>query len=148
MKALLQRVNWANVVVAGSEVGAIQEGLLVLVGFRHGDGAIDLERIADKCCQLRIFSDEAGKMNLDIQQMKGSFLIVSQFTLYADCQKGRRPAFTDAAEPGVAKKLYLQFCDLIRQRGFPVETGEFGADMIVSSQNNGPVTILLQSEMK
>src|SRR5262245_24937961 len=103
MRALLQRVDWANVVVAGSEVGAIQEGLLVFLGVRKGDTRKEAEMLAEKVAQLRIFEDEQGKMNLDVIQTKGQILVVSQFTLYADTKKGRRPAFTDAEDPEAAQ---------------------------------------------
>ena len=145
MRALLQRVSWANVVVSGSEVGSVEQGLLIFLGIRKGDTQSAADYLAEKIAHLRIFEDEAGKMNLDCKQSEGNALVVSQFTLYADTRKGRRPAFTDAEEPEKAKTLYEYFCEQLRQKGIPTETGQFAAHMLVSLQNDGPVTILIDS---
>lgn len=146
MRALLQRVTWGNVAVAGSEIGAIGPGLVVLLGVRKGDGEAQALALAKKITGLRVFEDEQGKMNLDLKQIKGEVLVISQFTLYADTRKGRRPAFTDAEDPAPAKALYEKFCDFLRQEGLQVETGQFAAHMRVSLQNDGPVTIMLDTD--
>jgi len=145
MRALIQRVSWANVVVSGSEIGSIEQGVLILLGAKKGDDKSHAETLAKKIAFLRIFEDENGKMNLDLQQVGGGALVVSQFTLYADTRKGRRPAFTDAEDPEKARALYEYFCQCLRQFNLPVETGQFAADMQVSLQNDGPVTLLLEA---
>lgn len=145
MRAVVQRVRSCSVTVEGQVVGAIQHGLLVLLGVTHTDTLQDVEYLADKLVGLRIFSDDAGKMNLGLQEVNGAMLVVSQFTLYGDCRKGRRPAFTDAALPVLAKPLYEQFCDHVRQLGIIVETGIFAADMQVELINDGPVTLIVES---
>jgi D-tyrosyl-tRNA(Tyr) deacylase len=146
MRAFIQRVIWANVVVAGSEIGAIDTGLLVFLGIKKGDSEKEIETLVQKISKLRIFEDRQGKMNWDLEQVEGSVLVVSQFTLYADTRKGRRPAFTDAEEPEKAQALYQIFCQKLAEEGIPVQTGQFGAPMIVSLQNDGPVTLLLDTE--
>ena len=146
MRALLQRVSSAKVEVDGKIVGKIAGGLLIFLGVRQGDQASDAEMLAKKISGLRIFEDEAGNMNKDLREAGGSLLVVSQFTLYADWRKGRRPAFTDAAPPEIARALYEQFCEILLQEGFIVERGIFAADMAVTLVNDGPVTLLLQSE--
>lgn len=145
MRAVVTRVSSASVAIDGATVGAIEQGFLVLLGIAPEDTEAQAEKLADKICGLRVFSDEAGKMNLNLEKVGGSLLVVSQFTLYADI-KSRRPGFTGAARPDVAIPLYEKFLALCRSRGFPVEHGEFGADMAVSSVNDGPVTIWMDTE--
>ncbi len=144
MKVLIQRVTSASVTIAGEVVGCIDGGMLALVGVGHGDGPDEVCWLAEKLCGLRIFEDDAGKMNRSLLDVGGSALIVSQFTLLADCQKGRRPAFTDAALPDHARAIYESFVSEVRQRGVPVQTGVFAASMQVALVNDGPVTIMLQ----
>ncbi len=143
MRAVLQRVTSASVEVDGAIVGEIQQGLLVLLGVGHGDTAAEAKWLADKTADLRIFQDDVGKMNLSVLDIEGSALVVSQFTLLGDCRKGRRPAFTDAAEPTLANELYQRFGELLQQRGVPVQRGVFAADMKVSLVNDGPVTMVI-----
>ncbi len=146
MRAVVQRVVSASVTVEGSIVGAIDRGLLVLLGAGAGDGANDLTYITDKIANLRIFADDAGKMNRSVLDVAGGVLVVSQFTLFGDARAGRRPAFTGALEPIAAKALYLQSLDALRAAGVQrVEAGVFAADMAVALVNDGPVTILLDS---
>ncbi|GBC95700.1 D-aminoacyl-tRNA deacylase [bacterium HR16] len=145
MRAVLQRVSHAEVTVEGKQVAAIGRGYVVLLGVTHGDGESDARYIADKIASLRLFEDEAGKINLGITDIGGEVLVVSQFTLYADCRKGRRPSFTDAAPPEVADRLYQRVAEMLREAGLPVQTGVFGAHMQVALVNDGPVTILLDS---
>ena len=144
MRALIQRVTRAEVRVDERTVGQIDRGLLVLVGFTHTDGPEQLEWMADKVCGLRIFSDADDKMNLSVADVHGSMLVVSQFTLYGDAVKGRRPSFVDAARPEIAVPLYERFLELIRARGVPTQTGEFGASMAVELVNDGPVTLWIE----
>ena len=143
MRALIQRVSHASVTVEGERVGEIEKGLLVLLGVGPQDTEKQADFLAEKCANLRIFTDENDKMNRNLEQVGGSLLVVSQFTLYADTSS-RRPGFTGAAKPDLAIPLYERFMDQCRERGFTVEHGEFGADMQVFSQNDGPVTILLE----
>jgi D-tyrosyl-tRNA(Tyr) deacylase len=146
MRAVVQRVSRASVTVDTRVTGAIDRGLLVLLGAGAGDGAADLAYIVDKVVNLRIFPDDAGKMNRSVLDIGGGVLVVSQFTLYGDARQGRRPAFTGALEPGLAKALYEQALVAIRAAGVSqVEAGEFAADMKVELTNDGPVTILLDS---
>lgn len=145
MRALLQRVSGAGVSVEGEEVSHIGPGLLVLLGVARGDSAEDARRLAGKVARLRIFEDEAGKMNLSVTDVGGEVLVVSQFTLLANCRKGRRPSFIGAAEPQEAEALYEVFVEELRGRSVPVVTGVFQAHMHVSLTNDGPVTILLES---
>ncbi len=145
MRAVLQRVSKAEVAVDGVVVGATQAGLLVYVGVGPQDSETDAEYVANKIRHLRIFPDEAGKMNLDVAQIGGSVLLVSNFTLFADIRQGRRPAFTDAAAPELAERLFDLVVTELRALGVPVETGRFGAMMTVSSENAGPINILLDS---
>ena len=145
MRAVLQRVKRASVVVAGETIGAIQHGLLVLLGVHQTDTAEQTRWLADKIAGLRIFEDANGKMNVSVQDARGSILVVSQFTLYADCQKGRRPSFIAVAPPEIAEPLYEQFANNLRALGIPVATGKFGADMRVELVNEGPVTIVLDT---
>lgn len=143
MRALLQRVTRAAVTIDGRETGRIERGFTVLVGFTHGDSPERVQWMAEKIVGLRLFADADGKMNLDISEVGGALLVVSQFTLYGDAQKGRRPSFIQAAHPDVAIPLYEGFVTALRERGVPVETGEFGADMKVELVNDGPVTLWL-----
>ena len=146
MRAVVQRVSRASVTVDGRRTGAIDTGLLVFLGAGAGDGPTDLAYIVDKVTNLRIFPDEAGKMNRSVLDIGGGVLVVSQFTLYGDARQGRRPAFTGALEPAAARALYEQSLDGIRAAGVcRVEAGEFAADMKVDLLNDGPVTILLDS---
>lgn len=148
MRALIQRVSKAEVSVKGKIVSSIGPGLLVLLGVKAGDSRADAAFLADKAAGLRIFEDDAGKMNLSVAQVGGEILVVSQFTLYGDCRKGRRPSFTEAAPPELAEALYLNFAEVLRERGLTVATGVFGAHMQVTLTNNGPVTLLLDSELR
>ncbi|MGZ9220761.1 MAG: D-aminoacyl-tRNA deacylase [Anaerolineales bacterium] len=144
MRALLQRVSRASVTVDGKVISQSGKGLVILLGIGHGDGEEQVTFLAEKVANLRIFEDEQGKTNLSIQDVKGEAIIVSQFTLYADSRKGRRPSFTDAALPEVAEPLVNQFVDLLRGHGIPTQTGQFGAHMLVEIHNDGPVTIWLE----
>jgi D-tyrosyl-tRNA(Tyr) deacylase len=146
MRVLLQRVEKASVSVDGHVVGAIGRGYVLLVGVGHNDGETQAAWLAQKIAGLRIFEDSEGKFNLSIQDVGGSALVVSQFTLYADARKGRRPAFVDAAVPEVAEPLVDRFGELLRAEGIPVEKGVFGARMMVEIHNDGPVTIWLERE--
>ncbi len=145
MRAVVQRVDRASVTVDGRVTGSVQRGLMVLLGVTEGDTAKDLAYIVDKVCGLRIFEDEAGKMNLSVKDVGGAILAVSQFTLCGDCRHGKRPSFSSAAKPEVANAFYEQFVAACRAAGLPVETGVFRAHMLVELVNNGPVTILLDS---
>jgi D-tyrosyl-tRNA(Tyr) deacylase len=145
MRAVVTRVSSASVTIEGHINGEIGKGFLVLLGVGPNDTPEICSKLAEKICNLRVFEDEAGKMNLNLEQVGGAILAVSQFTLYADT-KSRRPGFTGAAKPDVAIPLYEQFIDQCRSRGFRVEHGEFGADMQVASVNDGPVTILFELE--
>ena len=144
MKVVIQRVKEANVEVNENIVGKIDKGFLILVGITHTDSKEIADYLVKKVCNLRIFEDENGKMNLSIKDVKGKLLIVSQFTLYANCEGGNRPSFTDAAKPDIANKLYEYFCDKCKETGIEVEKGIFGANMKVSLINDGPVTIILE----
>ena len=146
MRAVCQRVSQARVRVEGVVVGEIGHGWLVLLGVGPTDDAATAARMADKIVGLRVFEDEAGKMNRSVVDVGGAVLLVSQFTLYADTSRGRRPGFTGAALPAVAEPMVEQVADLIRQRGLTVETGRFGAHMAVELTNDGPVTIILTDE--
>jgi D-tyrosyl-tRNA(Tyr) deacylase len=145
MRALLQRVSEAQVLVEGETVGAISHGLLVLLGVQPNDTLDDVRYLVSKLITLRVFEDAEGKMNNDLRAQHGAVLVVSQFTLYADCRKGRRPSFTRAAPPTLAEQLYEAFVAAIDQHGVPVATGRFGTHMHVRLVNDGPVTILLES---
>jgi D-tyrosyl-tRNA(Tyr) deacylase len=144
MRVVLQRVSRAKVTVEGRVTGEIGRGLLLLAGFTDGDTEDALAWMADKIVGLRIFPDDDGKMNRSVQEVGGGLLVVSQFTLYGDARKGRRPSFVDAARPEVAIPLYERFVDLLRATGLPVGTGEFGAMMDVELVNDGPVTLILE----
>jgi D-tyrosyl-tRNA(Tyr) deacylase len=144
VRVVLQRVSRAAVRVDGQTVGAIGRGFLVLAGFAPADGESALSWMAEKIAGLRVFGDAAGKMNLPLADVGGGVLVISQFTLYGDAAKGRRPSFTDAAPPEVAEALYGRFVEALRQRQLPVETGRFGAHMEVELVNDGPVTLVLE----
>ena len=145
MKAVVTRVQQASVEIEGKVCGAIGQGFLVLLGVGPDDDDASCDRLADKVAHVRVFSDEAGKMNLSIDQVGGAFLVISQFTLYADLKK-RRPGFSHAAKPELAEPLYERFMENLRAKGFRVEHGEFGADMKVASVNDGPVTLLFDTD--
>lgn len=146
MKIVLQRVSEASVSVGGTVIGSIQKGFMLLVGISEGDKAEDADWLAQKIANLRVFSDEDGKMNLSIHQINGEILSISQFTLLADYKKGNRPSFIKAAKPDVALSLFQYFNDVLRQAGISVATGQFGADMKVTLSNDGPVTIIMDSD--
>ncbi len=145
MRAVVQRVLRSSVTVDGQIVGAIEKGFMVLLGVGEGDGVEQAVYLADRIAGLRVFADENGKMNLSIKQIGGAVLAVSQFTLYADVDRGRRPGFTGAAGPIIAKELYERFCDELKKLDVPVQTGIFQADMKVELVNDGPVTIIIES---
>jgi len=144
MRAIVQRVSMGSVSVEGEVVGAIERGVVVLVGVTHGDTEEQAEWLARKIAGLRIFEDRDGKMNAGLLDVEGAALVISQFTLYADCRKGRRPSFIDAAQPEVAEPLVEHFAQALRNHNVPVEMGVFGAHMLVEIHNDGPVTILLE----
>ena len=145
MRAVIQRVLEAKVEVDGEVVGHIDNGLLVYLGVGKGDGEKDAEFMAEKLANLRIFADDARKMNLSVQDVGGAILLVSNFTLHGDCRKGRRPGFDGAAEPALAQRLYEKVAELIAKQAVPLEKGAFGGYMHVTSTNDGPVTFLLDS---
>jgi len=145
VRTVIQRVSQASVVVATQTVAAIDRGLLVLLGVAQGDTSKDAAYLADKTAGLRVFADEEGKMNRSVEEINGSILVVSQFTLLGDCRKGRRPGFTDAASPELADTLYEDYVSILRSREIIVVTGVFRADMQVALINDGPVTIMLDS---
>ena len=146
MKALIQRVHDASVTVSGAEISRIGHGLLIFLGVANDDSEEQIGKLAKKCAELRIFQDEQGKMNLSIMDIKDEALVVSQFTLHANCKKGRRPSFEKAANPELANKLYELFCDELATYGIVVKRGEFSAMMNVALTNHGPVTIMLDTE--
>ena len=146
MRAVLTRVKSASVRIDGETVGKIGQGFLILLGITHDDTEAQAVKLADKLVGLRIFEDEAGKMNRGLETVNGEILIVSQFTLYGNCKKGRRPDFLAAARPEVAIPLYEKFIALCRDKGFPVKTGRFGADMEVESVNDGPLTLVVDTD--
>ncbi len=146
MKVVMQRCKEASVDVEGKTVGSIAKGFVLLVGITHSDTETDAEYLAEKIVNLRVFEDEQGKMNHSLREISGDILSISQFTLYGDCRKGRRPNFMEAAKPDQAKKLYQYFNDCLRQKGVLVETGIFGEMMDVSLRNDGPVTLILDSK--
>ena len=146
MKLVVQRVKNASVEVEQKIVGSIEKGYLVLIGVTHTDTKETADYLVKKLCNLRVFEDENGKMNLNIKQVGGNLLIVSQFTLYGDCTEGNRPSFINAAKPEIANELYKYFCDKCLENNIKVERGIFGADMKVRLLNDGPVTIILEKE--
>ena len=145
MRAVLTRVNSASVRIAGEVVGQIGKGFLILLGVGPEDTPEHCRYLAEKCLGLRVFEDENGKMNLGLEQVGGQVLVVSQFTLYGNCRKGRRPSFTEAAPPDLGERLYEQFLADCAAVGYPPEHGRFGADMQVESVNDGPVTLILDT---
>ena len=146
MRAVLQRVTQSSVVIDGQQTASVSKGLMILLGVSSEDTKETAEFMADKAANLRIFEDADGKLNLSVLDINGSALVVSNFTLYADCKKGRRPSFVNAARPEIADEIYLHFVDRLRKAGITdVQTGQFGADMKVSILNDGPVTIILDS---
>jgi len=145
MRVVVQRVSSAQVYVDGHLTGKIGKGLLVFVGVARGDGEEDVSYFASKLPEIRIFEDASGKFNLSLREIDGEMLVVSQFTLYGDCRRGRRPSFTEAEEPSSAKELYERLISGLREQGIPVQTGEFQAKMEVHLINDGPVTLLLDS---
>lgn len=144
MKLVVQRVKNAHVDVEEKTVGKIKKGFMVLLGVTHSDTKQEADYLVKKLCNLRVFEDENGKMNLGLKDINGELLIISQFTLYADCTGGNRPSFIEAARPEIAEPLYQYFCDECEKNGIKVEKGIFGADMKVSLLNDGPVTIILE----
>ena len=146
MRAVLTRVKSASVTVDDSVIGQIGQGFLILLGVTHEDTEAQAVKLADKLMGLRIFEDENGKMNRSLEDVGGQVLVVSQFTLYGNCKKGRRPEFLAAARPEIAIPLYEKFIALCRDKGFSVETGEFGAEMLVESVNDGPVTLIVDTD--
>ncbi|MBI3740122.1 MAG: D-tyrosyl-tRNA(Tyr) deacylase [Chloroflexi bacterium] len=144
MRVLLQRVSRASVTVDGKVISQIGNGLLILLGVGHGDGEEQAQFLAEKIANLRVFEDEQGKTNLSVLDVKGEAIVVSQFTLYADARKGRRPSFTDAALPEIAEPLVNRFVELLKSHGVPTQTGKFREHMEVEIHNNGPVTIWLE----
>ena len=145
MRAVVQKVSASKVTVDEEVVGQINQGLMVLLGVTHDDTSKDVDYMVDKITNLRIFEDEEGKMNLSLKDVGGEVLAVSQFTLYGDARRGRRPSFSDAARPEVANPLYEEFVQKVKNQGINVGTGKFGAHMMVDLTNDGPVTILLES---
>lgn len=144
MRAIVQRVGYGSVSVAGKKIASINKGLVILLGIAPGDGRLQAEMLARKIALLRIFEDPDGKMNLSIKDIHGEAIVVSQFTLYADTRKGNRPSFIAAAPPELAAPLVEVFADLLREQDIPTQTGEFGAHMKVEILNDGPVTIFLE----
>lgn len=145
MRLVLQRVKSGRVLVAGKPIAEIGSGLVILLGVGHGDGEEQVKGLCQKVAHLRIFEDEDGKMNRSLLEAGGEAIVVSQFTLYADTRKGRRPSFTDAALPDIACPLVERFAAQLRELGVPTQTGEFGAHMVVQFENDGPVTIILEA---
>ncbi len=146
MRALVQRVSSGSVTIEGKVVGKIGKGLVILLGIKNGDTESDAEYLAQKCVNLRIFEDADGKFNLSALDVGGELLAISQFTLYGDTRKGRRPSFIEAAPPKISEPLYKKFVDYLQQSGLKVQTGEFGAMMLVEINNDGPVTIIVESK--
>ena len=145
MRAVLTRVRSASVTIDGKTVGKIDKGFLILLGIGPEDTESECRYLAEKALGLRIFEDESGKMNLDLEAVGGEVLVVSQFTLYGNCRKGRRPSFTDAANPELGNALYEKFLAICEELGYPPQHGRFGADMLVESVNDGPVTLILDT---
>jgi len=146
MRAVIQRVSQASVRIKGSTAGRIDHGLVVLLGIRADDTSRDLQWLADKIVHLRIFNDDEGKMNISLADIGGEMLIISQFTIYGDCRKGRRPGYSNSAPPEIAEPLYQQFIEEVKNHRITVATGTFRASMEVTLVNDGPVTLLLDSE--
>lgn len=146
MRAVLTRVTSASVTIDGEVVGRIGKGFLILLGVGPEDGEAQCRRLAEKALGLRVFEDENGKMNLGLEQVQGEVLVVSQFTLYGNCRKGRRPSFVEAAGPELGNAMYERFLEICTEMGFPPQHGRFGADMKVASVNDGPVTLILDTD--
>ena len=146
MRAILTRVKYASVAIDGEIVGKIGQGFLILLGVGPNDTEQECRLLAEKALGLRIFEDENGKMNLGLEQVKGEVLVVSQFTLYGNCRKGRRPSFAEAANPELGNALYEKFLSICEELGYPPQHGRFGADMKVESLNDGPVTLILDTD--
>ncbi|MCD4818519.1 MAG: D-tyrosyl-tRNA(Tyr) deacylase [Candidatus Cloacimonetes bacterium] len=144
MKIVLQRVNFAELRIDGKLISSIEKGLLVFLGIGKNDSTNEIEWLSNKICNLRIFAGDNGKMNLSVKDIKGEILLVSQFTLYANTSRGRRPDFIDAAKPEMAEKLYVEFAEQLAIDGIQPKTGIFGADMKIKSENDGPVTIIIE----
>ncbi len=145
MRAVVQRVRYAKVTVEEALQGSVEEGFCVLLGVTHGDSSQDSRWLAEKIANLRVFADPQGKMNRSLLDVGGGALVISQFTLYGDCRKGRRPSFVGAAPPEEAEKLYEEFVQYLQELGVPAQTGTFGADMEVSLCNSGPVTLIIET---
>jgi len=145
MRLVLQRVRSGRVLVAGQVIAHIRQGLVILLGVGPGDGEPQARTLCEKIANLRVFEDEQGKMNRSLLEVGGQALVVSQFTLFADTRKGRRPSFTDAALPEIARPVVERFAEILRELGIPTQTGEFGAHMLVEIANDGPVTIWLEA---
>ncbi|MEK6690793.1 MAG: D-aminoacyl-tRNA deacylase [Nitrospirota bacterium] len=145
MRVVIQRVREASVEINKEEVGRIGNGLVVLLGVAKGDSLSDIEYLAEKICNLRIFEDEEGKLNLSLLDKEGDLLVISEFTLLGNTRKGRRPGFDDASHPDEARKLYESFVTVLRDKGIKVKTGEFGSKMLVKMYNDGPVTFIIDS---
>ncbi|MCA9733017.1 MAG: D-tyrosyl-tRNA(Tyr) deacylase [Deferribacteres bacterium] len=148
MRALIQRVSQGSVTIEGKVVGKIGTGIVLLLGIKNGDNLEDIKYIANKCVNLRIFNDESGNLNKSLLEIGGEMLIISQFTLYGDARKGRRPGFSDAAPPEIAEPLYNDFVSEVRRSNVRVATGEFGAMMQILIKNEGPVTLMIESRQK
>jgi len=146
MRIVIQRVSQARVLVDDEVVGAIGRGVVLLLGVKDGDGKEDARWLAEKCVNLRIFENDEGKFDFSLKEIGGEVLVVSQFTLYGDCRRGRRPSFTKAASPEMAEGLYAEFVEILRQMGLSVQTGVFAARMQVEIHNDGPVTLIVDSE--
>ena len=146
MRVLLQRVSYASVTVAGDVVGEIGRGFALLVGLTHTDSSAEVAWMAQKVATLRLFEDDQGKLNRSLTEVDGAFLVISQFTLYGNTQKGRRPSFIEAARPEHAQPLFAEFVSALQKAGYRVATGFFGADMLVTIHNDGPVTLWLEKE--
>lgn len=146
MRSVIQRVNYASVKVDGEVIGEIKKGILVLLGVCDEDTEKDMVYMADKITGLRIFEDEDEKMNLSLEDVGGELLVVSQFTLFGDCRKGKRPSFSSAGNPDYANEMYEKFVEYVKEKGFSVKTGRFGADMKVELLNDGPVTLMIDSK--
>ena len=145
MRAVVQRVSKASVSVDGNIIGAVNRGLMILIAVKNGDTETDAKFLAEKIPNLRIFEDEQGKINISAHDAGAELLVVSQFTLYGDCRRGRRPSFTDAAPPEVSEGLYKKFVSFLNKSGLKVEEGEFGGRMLVEIHNDGPVTLIIES---
>ena len=146
MRVVIQRVSRSCVAVAGETIAEIDLGLVILAGIGPGDGESQADYLAEKIANLRIFADEHGKTNLSVLDVGGAAIVVSQFTLYADTRKGRRPSFTDAAPPELAEPLVERFVEMLREQGVPTQPGQFGAEMLVEIHNDGPVTIIIERD--